>query len=218
MHLAQIPSLWCPSPRKRSSRCGCDPPGWWRVHCYNGVPVQRWCRTGEVDYKLNGLIVRLSKKKKKLLNLCISNSRSRLQALLCSCFVPGYCGILPPSLNGVVSIWLHWGKTKKSCCPIMFLCSYFPALYGWRFQPDAASFGATLPYFNSVSLFRRDGHLSPRQALHVGHGGDGSNLKRQLGQWAKVLECALPPKARCECFHVGDPFPCPERNGGYHCK
>ena len=27
------------------------------------------------------------------------------QALLCSCFVPGYCGMLPPSIKGVVSVW-----------------------------------------------------------------------------------------------------------------
>lgn len=27
------------------------------------------------------------------------------QALLCSCFVPGYCGMMPPSFKGVVSIF-----------------------------------------------------------------------------------------------------------------
>lgn len=34
------------------------------------------------------------------------NPALRPQALVCSCFIPIYCGLIPPSFRGVVGIWL----------------------------------------------------------------------------------------------------------------
>lgn len=34
------------------------------------------------------------------------------QALVCSCFIPIYCGLIPPSFRGVVGIWLTFFSSR----------------------------------------------------------------------------------------------------------
>lgn len=118
------------------------------------------------------------------------------QALLCSSFVPGYCGMSAPSIKGVVSIWWPLSQIPFSIVAwtvSWYKRSYVTALCRWRLQQHAASTASTLQWnLESVSVLRRDGHLSRRHTIHVGHGREWNHFQGQLRQQHQGHQCALP--------------------------
>lgn len=120
------------------------------------------------------------------------------QALLCSCFVPGYCGMMPPCFKGVVSIFYQrrFWQILFSAVSLTFdnvRWSSLAALRGRGFQQHAAFAACSLqPNPDSVSVLRGDGYLSRRHSLHVGHGCQRMHTEGQRGQQHPDPQRSLP--------------------------
>lgn len=108
------PVLWRPCPGLRAAVCFADQSLWRRKRAGVRVLLQRRTHPGLGRHWHNNLW--------HLDHLLYIKARFNpvlcLQALICSCFIPIYCGLIPPSFRGVVGLsgWIdnHQGLALVS--------------------------------------------------------------------------------------------------------
>lgn len=99
--------LWRTCSGLRAAVCLANQSVWWGERAGVGVQLQRGAHPGTGRLK-HGYLFSL---KTPLgpwqeIHFLWCNPALRPQALVCSCFIPIYCGLIPPSFRGVVGIWL----------------------------------------------------------------------------------------------------------------